>query len=131
MAEDFGPFNLNVTTDLQAYLDAPENSRQRCIITPTDDAAPGAGGVAILGSFNSTGDTPCWAFSTFGKDAAEIISHEIGHALTLSHDGRTTPVEEDYAGHGTDPVVGWAPIMGVGYYQPLTQWSQGEYQNAN
>ena len=28
------------------YLDAPETSRQRCIITPTDDASPGAGGAA-------------------------------------------------------------------------------------
>jgi hypothetical protein len=26
---------------------------------------------------------------------------------------------------------GWAPIMGLGYYQPLTQWSKGEYQGAD
>lgn len=26
---------------------------------------------------------------------------------------------------------GWAPIMGVGYYQELTQWSKGEYAGAN
>jgi hypothetical protein len=25
----------------------------------------------------------------------------------------------------------WAPIMGVGYYVPVTQWSRGEYPNAN
>ncbi len=29
-------------------------------------------------------------------------------------------------GHGN-----WAPIMGVGYYKPITQWSRGEYANAN
>ena len=46
VAEDFGPLNVNVTTDIQVYLDAPETSRQRCIITPTDDASPGAGGAA-------------------------------------------------------------------------------------
>ena len=46
VAEDFAPFHLNITTDLQVFLNAPETSRQRCIITPTNTAAPGAGGVA-------------------------------------------------------------------------------------
>lgn len=44
VAEDYAPFNLNVTTDLQVYLDAPENSRQRIIVTPTSTALPGSGG---------------------------------------------------------------------------------------
>ncbi|MEQ1531358.1 MAG: PKD domain-containing protein, partial [Methylococcales bacterium] len=26
---------------------------------------------------------------------------------------------------------GWAPIMGIGYYKPVTQWSKGEYPGAN
>ena len=34
-----------------------------------------------------------------------------------------------YAGPGTG-ATGWAPIMGVGYYQPLVQWSKGEYATA-
>ena len=42
VAEDFAPFNLNVTTDLQVYRNAPESSRQRCIITPTNNASPPA-----------------------------------------------------------------------------------------
>jgi hypothetical protein len=61
---------------------------------------------------------------------AEACAHEIGHTLSLRHDGRTLPVEGYYAGHGSGE-VGWAPIMGVGYYQLLTQWSRGEYLNAN
>jgi hypothetical protein len=130
VAEDFAPFNLNVTTDLQVYLDAPENSRQRCIITPTTEAAPGSGGVAYLQSFDWSGDVPCWAFYSSGKSAAEVISHELGHTLDLSHDGRTDPSEEYYSGHGSSE-VGWAPIMGVGYYKTLSQWSKGEYANAN
>jgi len=130
VSEDFAPFKLNVTTDLQVFLNAPKNSRQRCIVTPTKNAAPTAGGVAFIGSFNSTADSPCWAFYSTGKSSAEVISHEIGHTLGLSHDGRTTPAEDYYGGHGTDP-VGWAPIMGVGYSKNLTQWSKGEYANAN
>ena len=130
VAEDFAPFNLNVTTDLQVYLDAPENTRQRIIITPTTDALPSAGGVAFMNSYNWSGDVPSWAFYSSGKSAAEVISHELGHTLGLSHDGRTSPSEGYYAGHGSDD-VGWAPIMGVGYYETLSQWSKGEYNSAN
>src|SRR5436309_3550495 len=59
------------------------------------------------------------------KDIAEAASHEVGHTLGLSHDGVIggTPY---YAGQGN-----WAPIMGVGYYKNVVQWSKGEYANAN
>ena len=130
VSEDFAPFNLNITTDLQVFLRAPETSRQRCIITPTRTASPNAGGVAFMGSFNWSGDTPAWCFYTSSsKFAAEIISHEIGHTLGLSHDGRIN-AESYYLGHSSD-LVGWAPIMGAGYYKNLTQWSKGEYNSAN
>lgn len=130
VAEDFMPFKINVTTDIQVYQSAPEPGRQRVICTPTATAAPGAGGAAYLNSWNWSGDTPCWSFYTSGKAAAEVISHEAGHTLSLRHDGRTTPSEGSYGGQGGGS-VGWAPIMGVGYYQPVTQWSQGDYANAS
>ncbi len=130
VCEDYMGFTVNVTTDIRAYEAAAESSRQRCICTPTTTAAPGAGGVAYIGSWNWTGDTPCWSFYSTGKSAAEVISHEVGHTLTLGHDGRTTPSEGYFGGHGSGD-TGWAPIMGVGYYQPVAQWSKGEYQYAN
>jgi len=130
VSEDFAPFQFNVTTDLQVFLAAPQNSRQRCMVTPTTDAAPGAGGVAYVGSFDWSSDRVCWAFYSSGKNSAEVISHELGHTLDLSHDGRTDPSETYYGGHGSGD-VGWAPIMGVGYGPNLTQWSKGEYLNAN
>lgn len=130
VAEDYQPFRINVTTDLKVYQDAPETSRQRVVCTPTTTAAPGAGGVAYLNSWNWSGDTPCWSFYSSGKAAAEVISHEAGHTLTLGHDGRTTPSEGYFGGHGSG-ATGWAPIMGVGYYQPVAQWSKGEYTSAN
>ena len=130
VAEDYMPFNINVTTDIRVYEAAPQNSRQRVIVTPTTTAAPGAGGVAYLNSWNWTGDTPCWAFYATGKSAAEVISHEAGHTLSLGHDGRTTPSEGYFGGHGSG-ATGWAPIMGVGYYKPVAQWSKGEYAYAN
>ena len=130
VAEDFQGFTINVTTDRKVYDAAPEGRRIHCIVTPTTTAAPGAGGVAYVGSFNSTGKQVCWAFISTGKSSAEVISHEIGHTLRLLHDGRTSPVEEYYRGHGTDP-TGWAPIMGSAYTKRLSQWSKGEYLNAN
>ena len=126
VAEDFLPFNINVTTIRSVYQNAAEGSRMQVIVTPTKDAAPAFGGVAYTGSFNWTGNIVCWAFSTTGKNAVEAISHEVGHTLGLSHDGLSSPIETYYLGH-----AGWAPIMGLGYYQNPSQWSKGEYENAN
>ncbi len=61
---------------------------------------------------------------------AEAVSHEAGHTYNLVHDGRISPAEGYYQGHGSG-ATGWAPIMGVGYYRSLTQWSKGEYTSAN
>ncbi|MCW1923157.1 discoidin domain-containing protein [Luteolibacter arcticus] len=130
VAEDFQGFNLNVTTDRKVYDSAPQGRRIHCMVTPTTNAAPGAGGVAFLGSYNWGGDPVCWAFYSTGKSSAEVISHEIGHTLQLAHDGRTIPAEGYYGGHGTGSTA-WAPIMGVGYYANLSQWSKGEYASAN
>jgi hypothetical protein len=133
-AEDFSPFNINVTTEESVYLAAPSTSRIRCIITPDNEWYGSAGGVAYLNSFTWTGDTPCWVFSDMLSNSpryiAEASSHEIGHTLSLRHDGRISPSEAYYQGHGTGE-VGWAPIMGVGYYKLLVQWSKGEYLSAN
>jgi hypothetical protein len=59
---------------------------------------------------------------------AEAASHEAGHNLGLSHNGWS--VGARYQGHGSG-ATGWAPIMGVGYYKELVQWSKGEYTPAN
>ena len=129
VCEDFTPFNINVTTIRAVYEAAQPGHRMQVIITPTDDAQPGFGGVAVTSSFNNSGEIVCWAFLTTGKNAIEVITHEVGHTLGLSHDGQL-PSTEYYPGHGNS-TTGWAPIMGVGYSKPVTQWSKGEYPNAN
>lgn len=130
VSEDYMPFNINVTTDIKVYRDAPETSRQKCCYTDTPVTPAG---VAYFGSWNWGGDTPCWSVYSRGKNGAEVGSHEAGHTLGLSHQGEwdgTTTTNEYYGGHG-DGETGWAPIMGVGYNKPVVTWAKGEYQNAN
>lgn len=145
VSEDFAPFQVDVTTeDPGAALFAAGNQGIRAIIsTDVDDVAwggtgnqwfSGAGGVAYLNSWTFASDTPVWIFENNlgngnAKYVAEAVSHEVGHALNLSHDGVTGGASY-YSGHGSG-TVGWAPIMGVGYYQNVSQWSRGEYTNAN
>lgn len=142
VAEDYAPFDVNVTT-----ADPGAAALQR---TSSSDTAYGArvvvaggsnpiysscrcGGIAYVGVFNLSGTDhdyyqPAWVFTqgvgTGGKNIAEAASHEAGHLFGLYHDG--TSSSGYYSG-----AAPWAPIMGAGYYQPLTQWSRGEYPGAN
>jgi len=142
MAEDFRPFDVNVTTVESDYTSGKIGSRMRCVFTPTTDAAPGAGGVAYLGSFKWSGTTPCWAFNGTGSSATSSTavhvgsmtgSHEFGHTFNLRHDGDTSQTGSSgiyYAGHGTG-VTSWGPIMGAPFTASVIQWSKGEYATAN
>lgn len=127
VAEDFRPFNLNVTTNRAVFDATPQNRRMMCILTTTNTAAPGSGGVAYIGSFSWNNNDPCWTFNRGVKSAAETTSHEIGHTLFLQHDGLTNGTVY-YNGHNN-----WAPIMGSSMSQirTATHWDIGEYANAN
>ncbi|WP_028982260.1 Ig-like domain-containing protein [Sporocytophaga myxococcoides] len=126
VSEDYRPFKINITTSESVYQAAPADKRMRCIFTPTTTASPGSGGIAYIGSFSWGTDTPCWVFNDGIKGAGEAASHEIAHTLGLSHDGRISAQEEYFS--GTEE---WAPIMGVGYYSKVVQWSKGEYADAS
>ena len=152
VAEDYAPFSVDVTTqDPPAATLLRANAGDqvygvRALISPSTAAetnicgAGGCGGVAYLNVFDDATFTPqfqafyqpAWVFpQSLGpgsplatKYIAEATSHEVGHNLSLNHDG--TNVLGYYAGHAN-----WAPIMGVGYDEPVVQWSKGEYTNAN
>ncbi len=140
VAEAYRPFNVNVTTLEPPVSDLIKSgggdTRWGIRLTiGNDPLGTGAGGIAYIGSFNWSSDTPALVFqigagSTNAKYTADAAAHEAGHSLFLFHDGRTTPSEEYYQGHGSG-ATGWAPIMGVGYNRSLVQWSKGEYPNAN
>jgi hypothetical protein len=141
VAEDFAPFDINVTTedpgfDALARSGSGDNEYgSRALITPNTAyldtsylSSSGqiyncsCGGVAYVGVFDHTSQfyQPALVFNSSVNGAGEAITHEVGHNLGLSHDG--TSLVDYYQGHGTGE-TGWAPVMGVGYYQALVQWS--------
>lgn len=151
VAEDYAPFDVDVTTQdpgeaaIARTSSADDVFGTRALITPSSQASTaicgsgGCGGVAYVDVFDALGSShdklqPAFVFPHMlgndTKNIAEAISHEVGHNLGLSHDGRTASgsrkAEEYYSGH-----TFWAPIMGAGYSAALTQWSRGSYASAS
>lgn len=135
VAEDYRPFDINITTDSTVFLAAPLNRRIRIIITATSSWSPGVGGVAYVGSFTWGDDTPAFVFSNMlgpysPKMVGECCSHESGHTVGLSHQSKYgtdcyTPMEEYNSGSPTGGEIGWAPIMGNSYYRNMSNWNNG------
>ena len=138
MAEDFRPFNVDVTTE-DPTRTSPDifqrgGQAQRIVFTSKYDAGLGGTGErwfeqTTLGiateSWSMTDDTPVWVFSVHPL-AGEIASHEAGHAFDLHHDGYFVDDQRfEYRGEHGYGETRWSPIMGAG--NNLSQWSNGEY----
>ena len=138
VAEDFAAFDVDVTTeDPGSY--GPRTAH--VLITPNTDAlgvpmpASGSGGVAYVNVFGDPSYgyySPAFVYSNnlsrFPPFIAEAASHEAGHNLGLSHDG--TSGSAYFGGHGSG-ATSWGPVMGTGYGNDVSQWSKGEYLDAN
>lgn len=140
VSEDYAPFDVDVTTEEPAAgaITRTNSTDQtygtRLVVSNTTSVYSrcNCGGIAYVGVYDQATNhdyyQPAFVFTrgvgSGDKNIAEAASHEVGHNFGLSHDGTSTTGY--FAGQGA-----WAPIMGVGYYRPLTQWSRGEYTNAN
>ena len=155
VAEDYAPFNIDVTTERPSTLTNTSASRTtgHVVITNSHEAngnpldSPDAGGVAYVNKFGISGSgssnnywywRPAWVYfdntSYYAPYIADAVSHEAGHNLGLTHDGNLfgtdAPTKEYYYGHGSGD-TSWAPIMGAAYDRDVSQWSKGQYYGAN
>jgi len=132
VAEDFLPFNVNITTDSTIYHSKDDFERLICYFArevegwgnDNWDGEYPAGVAAAVDAYAGTNSNvlSCWVFSRRGSGA--IASHELGHLYGLFHHG-TDDGNAYYQGHGD-----WGPIMG-NTGNDLITWSKGEYLNAN
>ncbi len=146
VSEDYIPFDVDVTTeppsaDALIRTSASDTTfGTRLVITSSAKtlgcACGGISYVGVASLVNNTTLQPAWVFqdmlSNTAKYIAEAASHEAGHTFGLFHDGWQSGSTLDvyYYGYGSGE-TGWAPIMGAGYYQNVTQWSMGAYPDAN
>jgi len=140
IAEDYAPFDIDVTTEAPpvfgpnvGHILITSGRDAKGDLLPSGDSSGGIAYVGVWGNSSYQYYQPALVYydnlgSGHPPYVSEAASHELGHNLSLSHDG--TSAEGYYTGHGSG-ATSWAPIMGVGYYTNVTQWSKGEYIDAN
>lgn len=137
-AEDFAPFDVNVTLKpptpeaLERSSADDQSFGTTVLVSHGGPVARSCrcGGLAYANVFgvasaDRPSEQPALVFGQGpGTEIGEAISHEVGHNFGLGHDG--TKANGYYEGRGE-----WAPIMGSGYDRGFTQWSSGEYTRAS
>ena len=137
VGEDYSPFDVTVTSDENVYNNAAKGKRVRVIMTThqgLEDFFPNFGGYAFISSLWWNDDTPCFVFaeSFSGNTAnlADVVSHEAGHTIGLSH-------QSEFYDNGLCKnqyhtgfflmlwTLSWKPIMGISYYSNISGWMSG------
>ena len=140
VSEDLRPFNVNVTTSLEIFLNAEISDRVQVIITPSNGWLGNFGGIAYLDSFGSTWsllNVPCWTFENrIGNsiNVGDVCSHEIGHTLDLQHQSRFNSngsLDEEYHPGKGNGEIDWAPLMGSSYNSNISLWHNGKNPEGN
>lgn len=148
VAEDFAPFDVDVTTERPASFatDSWGGGRVLWNLVTRSETAVGFPAGSLFGiaataqlcgistSFQGQPTFTFWGTTTpMNHDLiADTISHEAGHVFGLVHDGFMlgNTFMSYYGGHGTGP-TSWGPLMGGPTARNVTQWSAGEYPNAS
>ncbi|MEY3174383.1 MAG: Calcium-dependent protease precursor [Planctomycetota bacterium] len=130
VAEDYAPFDINVTT-----VEPPSvNDFEAVFVSIGGDGAwaPPAGGWGILNGFSTGGSNTSYVFSELFFNAHQIASassHESGHTFGLGHHSLWNPdgTKNDEYNPGD---ANRAPIMGVGYGTIRDVWDNGPGSSA-
>ncbi len=145
VAEDFAPFDVDVTTEQPALERISRASAEDQVygmdvlfaLLMESWNIPGSAGFGMPGAFsaNSPGADsmkPSLVFYTTdvinARTLADSATREVGITLGLRTDVQGCN-GEPYAGQGDSEVNGWAPIMGELSERPLRQFDKGEYAN--
>jgi hypothetical protein len=140
VAEDFAPFDVDVTTEEPPYTTLSDGERYygpttaHALVTNRIDRFGNAaydcscGGVSYLNHWGDSHYATNLNFNSGLTSNAMTISHETGHMLGLSHDGTST--SGYYGGHGSGE-TSWGPIMGAPFGMSVVTWSRNTYPNAN
>jgi hypothetical protein len=127
---DFIAFDVNVTTDRAVFDSYNITKRVMCVFgnSPTGfiNTVAGYSKLNIFGTncgavvkYSSGYNSPLR--NSLAK-TGHVGSHELGHAMGLSHDG--DQATGYYGGHSD-----WAPVMGNGF-TPYITWSIGDYNKS-
>jgi len=127
-AEDYSPFQINVTTVDPGY--EADRTTARIVVGGhwRDWFGESAGGIAYVGGFYNSAPNVGFAFEdALGNGnpryVAEAVSHEAGHLFGLQHQSLWSNGSMT-SSYSTGSSL-WAPIMGVGYYAQRTTWALG------
>jgi VCBS repeat-containing protein len=126
VAEDFLPFDVDVTTD--PLLQVGDYIGSHAV--STNDNWHGAGGVAYVGGsvWANPFYAPAYVFNVGSEQVnAVTISHEVGHNLNLGHDGLA---ESGYHPGDSSGPIAWGPLQGAPFGIDLTQFSNGDYPDS-
>ena len=125
VAEDFAPFNINVTTIAPPTLNDFEHVM--VIIGGSNDWAPAAGGWGVIDGFSAGGANTNYVFSGLFFSAHQIASassHESGHTFGLLHQSVYDANGNRTAEYNPGDAA-LAPLMGVGYGTMRDTWWNG------
>ncbi len=144
VAEDFAPFDVNVTTRptpvADLIRDRVDDTRHGSMVVATDDSrifastCRGCSGLAFRSVVDRVDQNlgmrtgfaiigSGWGHPTIQRYLGDAMSHEAGHHFGLAHRGLNGATY--HPGN-----AGWAPLMGASTGLYLTQWSDGRYAGA-